>query len=154
MTAWLAMNGKEAMLGTINPKPTKALRFQSARDAAQMPVAATTTHGAHLGMNIIQNITPAGRTSRVIRSARGSNPHSARKGRKGAKQLFAREQMDAWLRERGVQLVGGDLDESPMAYRRLPEVLAQHAGSIRVLHTLRPFAVAMAGEGEFDPFKD
>ena len=75
-------------------------------------------------------------------------------GRKEAKRRFAREQMDAWLRERGVQLAGGDLDESPMAYRRLPEVLAHHAGSIRVLHTLRPFAVAMAGEGEFDPFKD
>jgi hypothetical protein len=40
------------------------------------------------------------------------------------------------------------------AYRRLPEVLAEHAGSIKVLHTLRPFAVAMAGENEFDPFKD
>jgi hypothetical protein len=40
------------------------------------------------------------------------------------------------------------------AYRRLPEVLAQHAGTIRVLHKLRPFAVAMAGAGEFDPFKD
>jgi tRNA-splicing ligase RtcB (3'-phosphate/5'-hydroxy nucleic acid ligase) len=44
--------------------------------------------------------------------------------------------------------------ESPMVYPRLPEVLAHHAGSVRVLHTLRPFAVAMAGEGEFDPFKD
>jgi tRNA-splicing ligase RtcB len=41
-----------------------------------------------------------------------------------------------------------------MAYRRLPDVLAHHAGSVRVLHRLRPFAVAMAGEGEFDPFKD
>ena len=50
--------------------------------------------------------------------------------------------------------LGADLDESPMAYRRLPEVLAEHAGSIRVQHTLRPFAVAMAGENEFDPFKD
>jgi len=75
-------------------------------------------------------------------------------GRKQAKQLFAREQMDAWLRERGVLLAGGDLDESPMAYRRLPEVLAQHAGTIRVLHTLRPFAVAMAGKTESDPFRD
>jgi tRNA-splicing ligase RtcB len=75
-------------------------------------------------------------------------------GRKRAKQLFSRKQMDGWLRERGVLLAGGDLDESPMAYRRLPEVLAQHAGSIRVLHTLRPFAVAMAGDGEFDPFRD
>ena len=40
------------------------------------------------------------------------------------------------------------------AYRRLPDVLAQHAGTVKVLHTLRPFAVAMAGEGEFDPWKD
>jgi len=51
-------------------------------------------------------------------------------------------------------LVGADLDESPMAYRRLPDVLAEHAGTVKVRHTLRPFAVAMAGEGEFDPFKD
>lgn len=75
-------------------------------------------------------------------------------GRKEAKRRFTRAEMDAWLTERGVTLVGADLDESPMAYRRLPEVLAHHANSIKVLHTLRPFAVAMAGEGEFDPFKD
>jgi tRNA-splicing ligase RtcB len=75
-------------------------------------------------------------------------------GRKEAKRRFSRAEMDTWLQSRGVTLIGADLDESPMAYRRLPEVLAQHAGSVRVLHTLRPFAVAMAGEGEFDPFKD
>jgi tRNA-splicing ligase RtcB (3'-phosphate/5'-hydroxy nucleic acid ligase) len=75
-------------------------------------------------------------------------------GRKEAKRRFTRAQMDAWLRDRGVVLVGADLDESPMAYRRLPEVIAEHAGTVKVLHTLRPFAVAMAGAGEFDPFKD
>ncbi|MDH2384701.1 RtcB family protein [Bradyrhizobium sp. CER78] len=75
-------------------------------------------------------------------------------GRNEAKRRFTREEMDRWLTERGVTLVGADLDESPMAYRCLPEVLAQHAGTVKVLHTLRPFAVAMAGEGEFDPFKD
>lgn len=75
-------------------------------------------------------------------------------GRKEAKRRFSKVEMDAWLQERGVVLVGGDLDESPMAYRRLPEVLAGHAGTIKILHTLRPFAVAMAGSGEFDPWKD
>jgi tRNA-splicing ligase RtcB (3'-phosphate/5'-hydroxy nucleic acid ligase) len=75
-------------------------------------------------------------------------------GRKEAKRRFTHTEMDAWLQSRGVALIGADLDESPMAYRRLPEVLAHHAGSVRVLHTLRPFAVAMAGEGEFDPFRD
>ena len=75
-------------------------------------------------------------------------------GRQEAKRRFRRDEMERWLHERGVVLVGADLDESPMAYRRLPDVLAHHAGSIRVLHTLRPFAVAMAGANEFDPFKD
>src|SRR5262249_8551860 len=75
-------------------------------------------------------------------------------GRKEAKRRFSRAEMEVWLRSRGVMLVGADLDESPMAYRRLPEVLAQHAESIRVLHTLRPFGVVMAGVGEVDPFKD
>jgi tRNA-splicing ligase RtcB (3'-phosphate/5'-hydroxy nucleic acid ligase) len=75
-------------------------------------------------------------------------------GRKEAKRRFTREEMESWLTERGVTLIGADLDESPMAYRRLPEVLAHHAGSIKVLHTLRPFVVVMAGAGEFDPWKD
>jgi tRNA-splicing ligase RtcB len=75
-------------------------------------------------------------------------------GRKEAKRRFTKAEMDAWLQGRGVTLVGADLDESPMAYRRLSDVLAYHASGVRVLHTLRPFAVAMAGAGEFDPFKD
>jgi tRNA-splicing ligase RtcB len=75
-------------------------------------------------------------------------------GRKQAIRTFTRTQMDEWLQERGVMLLGADLDESPMAYRRLPDVLAHHAGSVKILHSLRPFAVAMAGSGQFDPFKD
>jgi len=75
-------------------------------------------------------------------------------GRKQAIRTFSKPQMDGWLQERGVMLSGGGIDESPMAYRRLPEVLAHHAASTKVLHTLRPFAVAMAGEAEFDPWKD
>jgi tRNA-splicing ligase RtcB len=59
-----------------------------------------------------------------------------------------------WLRAKGVLLFGGDIDEAPQAYRRLPDVLAHHKDTIRILHQLRPFAVAMAGEGVVDPFKD
>lgn len=75
-------------------------------------------------------------------------------GRNEALRRFTRAEKDAWLQRRGVRVAGGDLDESPMTYRRLPDVLAHYAGTIRVLHTPRPFAVAMAGEGEFDPLKD
>ena len=64
------------------------------------------------------------------------------------------EMMDAWLRREGVILRGGGLDESPHAYRRLPEVLTAQGDTIEVLHTLTPLIVVMAGENEFDPYRD
>ncbi|MEN9938428.1 MAG: hypothetical protein RLZZ387_5007 [Chloroflexota bacterium] len=67
---------------------------------------------------------------------------------------ISREMMLEWLRREGVELRGGGTDESPHVYRRLPEVLAEHAGTIRVLHTLRPIGVAMAAEDVEDPYKD
>ena len=67
---------------------------------------------------------------------------------------ISHDEMQAWLRQKGVHLAGGDLDEAPQAYRRLPDVLEEHAGTVRVEHTLRPFAVVMAGADVFDPFKD
>jgi tRNA-splicing ligase RtcB len=67
---------------------------------------------------------------------------------------FTREQMDAWVKQKGVYLIGGDVDESPMAYRRLPDVLRAHGETVRVLHTLRPILVIMAGSEVRDPYKD
>ncbi len=94
--------------------------------------------------------------SEASKSALYSTVHGAGRlfGRQQAIRTFSRAEMDAWLRERGVLVAGGGVDESPMAYRRLPDVLAHHAGTVKVLHTLRPFAVAMAGDDEFDPWKD
>jgi tRNA-splicing ligase RtcB len=60
----------------------------------------------------------------------------------------------ARVRAVGIVLVGGGADEAPEVYRRLPDVLAAHAGSIRVKHVLRPLGVAMAGHDVFDPYKD
>src|SRR5215210_4104088 len=68
--------------------------------------------------------------------------------------LVRHDEMMKWLHEKGVVLRGGDLDEAPQAYRRLPEVLEAHAGTIRILHTLRPLGVAMAGKDIYDPYKD
>lgn len=75
-------------------------------------------------------------------------------GRKEAKRRFTRQEMDDWLMRMRVIAVGGDLDESPMAYKRLPDVLDHHAGTIQITNELNPVIVAMAGEGEFDPWKD
>lgn len=66
----------------------------------------------------------------------------------------SREDMLSWLRPMGVELRGAGTDESPQAYKRLPEVLSHHADTVRILHTLTPLGVAMAGEGEVDPYKD
>jgi tRNA-splicing ligase RtcB len=62
--------------------------------------------------------------------------------------------VQARLREQGIVLIGGGADEAPEVYKRLPEVLDAHAGSIRVKHTLRPLGVAMAGRDVYDPYKD
>ncbi len=68
--------------------------------------------------------------------------------------LVKPEMMEAWLQRGNVVLRGGGLDESPDCYKRLPEVLAAHGETIRILPTLTPLGVAMAGANEFDPYKD
>jgi tRNA-splicing ligase RtcB (3'-phosphate/5'-hydroxy nucleic acid ligase) len=64
------------------------------------------------------------------------------------------EMMQSWLTRARVELRGAGLDESPDCYKRLHEVLNEHGDSIRILHTLTPVGVAMAGANEFDPYKD
>jgi tRNA-splicing ligase RtcB len=68
--------------------------------------------------------------------------------------LVRHDEMMRWIAEKNVVLRGGDLDEAPQAYRRLPEVLSAHEGTIRILHTLKPLGVAMAGRDIVDPYKD
>lgn len=68
--------------------------------------------------------------------------------------LITRQMMLEWVREKGVTLRGAGTDESPHCYKRLEEVLEHHKDSIKVLSTLHPIGVAMAGEDEFDPYKD
>ncbi|MFC5860810.1 RtcB family protein [Acidicapsa dinghuensis] len=58
------------------------------------------------------------------------------------------------VRQANVELRGAGVDESPHCYKRLNEVLEAHGETIRILHTLTPVGVAMAGADEFDPYKD
>jgi tRNA-splicing ligase RtcB len=64
------------------------------------------------------------------------------------------ENVKAQLRTLGIELRGGGPDEAPQCYKPLREVLARHEGTIRILWTLYPLGVAMAGEHDFDPYKD
>ena len=67
---------------------------------------------------------------------------------------ISRQMMDAWIRDWGVELRGAGTDESPHCYKRLPDVLEHHHDSIRILHTLTPLGVAMAGPDTWDPYRD
>ena len=78
----------------------------------------------------------------------------SRSRKRVAEPQVTQEMMKKWIKKLGVQLRGADTDEAPQCYKRLPEVLAHHAGSVRILHTLTPIGVAMAGSDVFDPYKD
>ena len=68
--------------------------------------------------------------------------------------LVSRKMMMDWIGEIGVELRGAGTDESPQAYKRLPQVLEHHRNSIRILHTLVPLGVAMADPEINDPWRD
>ena len=93
---------------------------------------------------------------RVMSRTRAAGKTRFRKGKRvriSAGEI-SRDMMLAWVRGMGVELRGAGPDESPHCYKRLPEVLDAHRGTIRILHTLDPIGVAMAAAGEFDPYRD
>ncbi|HEX5830211.1 MAG TPA: RtcB family protein, partial [Gemmatimonadaceae bacterium] len=110
----------------------------SALAATQEAALFSTVHGA----------------GRVLSRTAAAGKRHRRSGRVITPGRVTPEMMHEWLAEKEVILRGGGLDESPHAYRRLPEVLAAQEGTVEVLHTLRPLVVVMAGADEFDPYKD
>jgi tRNA-splicing ligase RtcB len=86
--------------------------------------------------------------------ARGKRKGWGAKARIVAPGKVSWEMVNEWLGPKGVILRGGGLDEAPHAYRRLPDVLSAQGETVKVLHTLAPAIVVMAGENEYDPYKD
>jgi len=100
---------------------------------------------------LFSTVHGAGRVMSRSAAAGKTNRRTGRVIRPGA---VSPQMMQTWVRQKGVILRGGGLDESPHVYRRLPEVLAAQKDTIQVLHTLRPLVVVMAGADLFDPYKD
>jgi len=119
-----------------------AVILEGTREAPEKSEAAlwSTVHGAGRVMS---------RTE-----ARGKKKGWGAKARIVSPGKVSWQMINEWLGPRGIILRGGGLDEAPQAYRRLPEVLAAQGQTVRVLHTLRPIIVVMAGENEYDPDKD
>jgi tRNA-splicing ligase RtcB (3'-phosphate/5'-hydroxy nucleic acid ligase) len=159
--AWRETHGDEEVI-VIRKGATPAFPGQLGFIGGSMGDDAVIVRGT-IGTNASETVREAQRgalfstvhgAGRVMSRTAAAGKRNRRTGRVISPGLVTPEMMQAWIREKGVILRGGGLDESPHAYRRLPEVLAAQQGTIEILHTLRPLVVVMAGAEEFDPYKD
>src|SRR5699024_12116876 len=68
-----------------------------------------------------------------------------KKTKKSEGGLVTQDKMEKVIKDYGVELRGGGLDESPFVYRKLQEVIDAHKGTIEVLNVVRPVDVSMSG---------
>ena len=71
-----------------------------------------------------------------------------RMSRTKAKEMFTWDAAQRFLRERGVTLLSAGLDEVPMAYKNIREVMAAQSDLVTVLGQFDPKLVKMAPHGE------
>ena len=89
-------------------------------------------------------------SGRGVEASLNSAAHGAgrRMSRKKAKQTFTWKEAQTFLRERGVTLLSAGLDEVPMAYKDIDEVMAAQRDLVEPLARFDPRLVKMAGPGE------
>jgi tRNA-splicing ligase RtcB len=66
--------------------------------------------------------------------------------RKAAKNAISKRERDEYLKQRGVTLLGGGLDESPQAYKPIDEIIAAQQDLVEVVGKFTPLIVRMADE--------
>ena len=159
-----AFPGQQGFVGSSMGEPSVILEGTEAESSAASLY--TTVHGAGRAMS--RNAAAGRPRKRWVNDVRDDETlyvsredALAAPGAKKARSVRVREggaidwdDVRQDLRRKGIELRGGAADEAPGAYKRLPEVLAHHEGTVRILHTLRPLGVAMAGSDTFDPYKD
>ena len=85
---------------------------------------------------------------RGVASSINSASHGAgrKMSRRAANEAVTKTMRDRYLQERGVQLLGGGLDESPQAYKDIEEVIAAQRDLVEVIGQFAPRIVRMADE--------
>ncbi len=82
--------------------------------------------------------------------ALNSSSHGAGRprSRTASKQMITRHQRDAYLRQRGVELLNPDagVDEAPQAYKNPAEVMAQQLDLVRPVASFMPLMVMMSSD--------
>jgi tRNA-splicing ligase RtcB len=66
-----------------------------------------------------------------------------RMSRTKAKEAISRKEMDQYLQKHGVELIGGGLDEAPMAYKDIREVMAFQQDLVEIVGVFKPKIVRM-----------
>jgi tRNA-splicing ligase RtcB len=85
---------------------------------------------------------------RGVSSSLSSASHGAgrRMSRKTALNSISRDSRNEYLKERGVTLLGGGIDESPQAYKQIDTVIAAQNDLVEVIGKFSPRIVRMADE--------
>ncbi len=83
-----------------------------------------------------------------VANSLSSASHGAgrRMSRTVAINSISRSSRDEYLKERGVTLLGGGIDESPQAYKQIDEVIAAQSDLVDVIGKFTPKIVRMADE--------
>jgi tRNA-splicing ligase RtcB (3'-phosphate/5'-hydroxy nucleic acid ligase) len=66
--------------------------------------------------------------------------------RRQAEATITKKMREDYLRERGVTLLGGGIDESPQAYKRIDDVIAAQTELVDIVGKFTPMMVRMANE--------
>jgi tRNA-splicing ligase RtcB len=85
---------------------------------------------------------------RGMKESLSSASHGAGRlmSRKAAINSISRSARDEYLKERGVTLLGGGLDESPQAYKPIDTIIAAQSDLVEVIGKFTPKIVRMADE--------
>jgi tRNA-splicing ligase RtcB len=91
---------------------------------------------------------------RAMGRTQAKGKRDRRTGKQITEGLVSQSLHDEWIKRVAVEVRGGDLDESPYAYKRIESVLEAHKNTIKIIHRLTPIGVCMASPNEYDPWKD
>ncbi|MBK8025697.1 MAG: RtcB family protein [Chloroflexi bacterium] len=70
--------------------------------------------------------------------------------RRQAKETITKAERDRYLKEHGVTLLGGGLDEAPQAYKPIEQVIEVQHDLVEVVGQFKPVVVRMTDEAGYD----
>lgn len=128
--------------------------FQQAEREVIVHRKGATPAGAGVLGIIPGSMGDAGYLVRGKGNAEGLNSASHGAGRvmsrRKALETITKTERDRYLKERGVTLLGGGLDEAPQVYKPIEQVIAAQGDLVQILGKFKPIVVRMTDEAGYD----